>query len=1379
MADKKEKFVPNLSGDAAGTVSADGVRTVPLGSDIDALRHGVQKMKELAPPTYTSKNIVAAYQAYMDELISGYKTIEGGKETVKKPKNLLLDALGQRENSTYLPLHLTDVERYFVLLGNILLSGIVEDIDCTMSFIRLSGKMEGDKLINVHGAPYLEKYVEKSKPDTGLHVTKIMRELAGYINGGDDKVPTCAPTDPPSLKADLLPVIYLNGTMVAYYSVAPASDFCVYYPFNTIFSANPNGSDSLFGVKSVPPKVDKDKKDKLNTSGYYMWECNIFDFVKRFNKLTAEQQMLFLCSLDSLKDTQIPNEVISAFHTVLQAKGVAVNAAAIAAQTANLASKPLKIVPFKDIPAGIQGEDAQLNYLTLPKSNFRFPMVPDHFKDGIELPKNDYFMALAPSKLHAHAIKAADGQIKVFVSMDNNDPRPVDMDPGKCNPTPQIRNIHPFTFKINDQDVSNSEGVKIPLTDTVSVSVRYKDMIDLGDVLVSLGTKDHAEMSYDEATETLRYDYGTKIMLPMLSHYVRLESVKRKSDLLPVTKEFAQMIVANGYSLEMEEIPEFSHDEENNEDTCTSATVIIHVLRGKEEVCKPCIRKTYRTEEREVLGERQHMYVPEFSLYPFVNPVDQTGKLLWHQYILTGLHHIKESMTDFLDLSSMTAFYEDANVEELSFFKQRALKNDDYIARTAKLSQIPSGLYMTHKTYKEIGYIVVPEPPVWDCDTTKQAKLALDMGSRRSVINCQVGKTSNFNFYQPNRCVKRLTEIEIEQRQDNADALERMTFLRTLFLEGTHNANTSTFVSSVIQYDLEGNVTEEDRTTPFIGGRIIADMSSDFTDIIKKVFSADGGDAGNKAAAEDALASLGILSDFKRRILAAAIYGDFTDVQALFVKDAALHMALNALSNNCANLEYHFSTPTVNAGNDLASCWNDVKEKYLNNALNGCVITINAPHLESEALYRFKHDQLKASGAYRYTILIDGGDSTFDISLIEHTINTPQTSTPTVKRNLSIRYAGQNILVDSIRDVCRKWNIKKEEFLLLWDVGANKNSHQEDTYYELSEMLFKYSDDNNTVPEAIWKGEYAKDVIYQLIEKLGLDPMYDMVSRQKYPRHLRETKRRELSYEEQQKCDHFWEMVLDTIRFKYLMLMRCILLNVQNLISFDPKETTKTVQVLLYGNTNHVAELVWPDGRHGIDMASMQKWMLDVFSYTRSVSTEPSVEVADQETSQITTHVEHGDAGMKFKVVSEIDADKKALVLGMVTDDGAAAATPMSTKDLNELTSYFDDDKQKEFMSSGFSKELRKGELFYPERAFVGNKHYKQIVNKLADKVSPETQFVMSTSAVGTAVSSLGLDYQDVQENSLDALVTLYIINLYLIGYNDDHCDYDDATFFS
>ena len=100
-------------------------------------------------------------------------------------------------------------------------------------------------------------------------------------------------------------------------------------------------------------------------------------------------------------------------------------------------------------------------------------------------------------------------------------------------------------------------------------------------------------------------------------------------------------------------------------------------------------------------------------------------------------------------------------------------------------------------------------------------------------------------------------------------------------------------------------------------------------------------------------------------------------------------------------------------------------------------------------------------------------------------------------------------------------------------------------------------------------------------------------------------------------------------------------------------------------------------------------------------------------------------------------------------------------------------------MSSGFSKELRKGELFYPERAFVGNKHYKQIVNKLADKVSPETQFVMSTSAVGTAVSSLGLDYQDVQENSLDALVTLYIINLYLIGYNDDHCDYDDATFFS
>ena len=1384
-----EKFVPNLNAAAAGNVGSDGVRTVPLGGgSIDALRQGVQKMKELAPPTYTSKNIVAAYQAYMDELISGYKTIKNSEEVVEEPMRLLLDAMDQHEKSSFLPSHLSDVERYFVLLGNILLSKIVEGIECTMSFIRLSGKIENGKLINVHGAPYLEKYVGKSKPDTGLHVTEIMCELARYINGGEDKVPKCAPTDPPNLKADLLPVIYLNGTMVAYYSVASAQSSCVYYPFNTILSSNPNDSNSLFGVKSVTPNVDQ---KKLNTNGYYMWECNIFDFVNRFKTLSNEQQMLFLCSLESLKGTQIPDKAILAFHNVLQQKGITVNKSEIQKKTAKLISKPPKIVPFRDIPAGIQGTDEQLNFLTLPAKGFSFPALPDHFNDGTELQPSDYFEALASCELRAHAIKATNGKINIFVSMENNEPRPVDMNPGRDEDRPRIVEIPPFAFSINGQSVSSSEGVEFPeTTKEVNVSVRYKDMIDLGVVQVSLGTGTPAEMSYDEATETLRYNYGTSTMQPMLSHYVRLENDRRKSDLLPITKQFAKMIVANGYSLKMDEEP--LSKGEGDEKYTYAYTITIHVLKGTVEVCKPYISKTYYVEKREVLGELENMYVPEFSLYPFIKPVDQVGNLLWHQYILTGLHHTKESMTAFLDHSTMTALYkstddvkavDDENgadeekrqdEEQLHFFKQGALKKN-YIARTARLPQIPLGFYMEHEKYKEIGYILIPEPTTWTCDTDNEAKLALDMGSRRSVINCQVGRNSYFDFYQRNSCVKRLTEIET----GNEDAQKLMDFLRTLFLEGNHTGR-STFVSSVIQYDLEGNVSDEDKTAPFIGGRIVADMSPDFATILKELFRTDKGDRTSANALED----LGIFSDFKRKILDEAKYGDFSATQALFVKDAALHMALNALSHGCATMKYYFSTPTYASGKDLTTCWENVKDNYLNDLLGGCSIDTDSAQLEAVALYRYKFAALKKAGHFQYTILIDGGDSTFDVSFIEHPTHDIHGSLPRVKRNLSFRYAGQNILVDSIRDVCRNWKITKKELLLLWNISDKKDSVSRSDYEDLSGQIF--GDSETTISDENWKGEYAKDIIYQLIEKLGLDSLCSVAAvKNKYakssdPNSGSNYKKIEhtTEYEVNRRGQHFWEMVLDIIRFKYLMLLRIIIQNIQDIISFSDEHVRNTVQVLLYGNTNHVAELVWPDGSHGIDLASMQQWMRDVILDIRTNATKLSLQETNSEDSYEELQKENCGRTIDFKVVSEIDADKKALVQGLVTDGEEIPDTKLQvTVDLDEFENRFDPSRQKEFMVSGFRQELEKEAEFYPKTPYDGNKNYQHIVKQIAMAADPQL-FEMSNSGIGDIIRELGLEDQDVQDISMETLATLHIINLYLTGYTDQQCDYADATFF-
>lgn len=240
------KFMPkSVSGHYS---NATGGEKTQLYTQMDQLEEYIGSLDVHNHPSYTSINEATAYLQYMDESINA------------------LDV--STFISDYKKEYYSDIVRYVVISGLIILSGIRKDINCTISYVRLSSDSSSPYRITNDGFP----------GETAFNA--ILNEWAEYI---DPKLEAQDSTD--ASKIRMLAVISLNNIPVAYFS--SDSTRIMIYPFKTIVS-NQKAIDNLPGIF-----VDQTGE----------WECKLDHFiagVKADDYLTENQKNVIASYLNKL-----------------------------------------------------------------------------------------------------------------------------------------------------------------------------------------------------------------------------------------------------------------------------------------------------------------------------------------------------------------------------------------------------------------------------------------------------------------------------------------------------------------------------------------------------------------------------------------------------------------------------------------------------------------------------------------------------------------------------------------------------------------------------------------------------------------------------------------------------------------------------------------------------------------------------------------------------------------------------------------------------------------------------------------------------------------------------------------------------------------------
>ena len=257
------KFMPqSVSGHFS---NAAGSEKNQLYTQMEQLEEYIGNLDVNNHPSYTSINEATAYLQYMDESIN----------SLDVPSFM----------TGYQKEHYSDIVRYVVISGLIFLSGIRKDINCTISYVRLSSDDFSPYRITNDGFPGETAFIA------------ILNEWAEYI---DPQLEAQDSTD--ASKIRMLAVISLNGIPVAYFSSDSAR--IMIYPFKTIVS-NKKAAENLPGIF-----VDQVGE----------WKCKLEHFistVKADDYLTANQKNIIASYVNRLATKPYGNKGFRALFTAL------------------------------------------------------------------------------------------------------------------------------------------------------------------------------------------------------------------------------------------------------------------------------------------------------------------------------------------------------------------------------------------------------------------------------------------------------------------------------------------------------------------------------------------------------------------------------------------------------------------------------------------------------------------------------------------------------------------------------------------------------------------------------------------------------------------------------------------------------------------------------------------------------------------------------------------------------------------------------------------------------------------------------------------------------------------------------------------------------
>lgn len=500
--------------------------------------------------------------------------------------------------------------------------------------------------------------------------------------------------------------------------------------------------------------------------------------------------------------------------------------------------------------------------------------------------------------------------------------------------------------------------------------------------------------------------------------------------------------------------------------------------------------------------------LPTLTVFPYVNFIadasfgaDMEGKPLWQQYTyakFTDLKSTPEKVTGerVVPLGSRVDFW--VNGQRIDF-KARSTKfmlslEEDQIIEMKVGTVTGWGKYI-HMKYdgsadvappqaidskldgQEFGCIIMMPAPEKKVSAKMTATVGVDFGTRNSIIAIQPAGAMNTKF--PYHGKQKLQQIIVpEMSQVRFDELSNLCYIPHFNgrpLAGGEGCGK--FASTVMTY---ANVMSPDeKVEPYDLGFVPNVQGNVLKSIMDRM-----GEAG---AMGDVL---GFYSDLK-------ISTDENDPNKIklmnrnvrtFIKSIMFHTVLNCYQSGCGDISIRFSVPSKTYATQLGTVWNEACD-YINSFIPAAaqgMIHVGDYQTEAVALFEYLKTHLAGAvgGMPKYSAITDGGDGTYDF-----TINKFENGKLTNPASFSLRYAGQQIMTDSVNTfydhlVARNDGYHNEnvraKFREMWQTGDGSPEDLE-TLRDLVEKLSEYRESGGQ------DREKEKTLALMLVEQFGID----------------------------------------------------------------------------------------------------------------------------------------------------------------------------------------------------------------------------------------------------------------------------------------------------
>ena len=512
----------------------------------------------------------------------------------------------------------------------------------------------------------------------------------------------------------------------------------------------------------------------------------------------------------------------------------------------------------------------------------------------------------------------------------------------------------------------------------------------------------------------------------------------------------------------------------------------------------------------------------------------------------------------------------------------------------------------------ELGAIQLPNPKTISVDKSKEAIAGIDMGSRNSIIAMKYGTAIDYHFdsgeYIYTFC-NSLTPFDIDAWPD----------VQRIF--GVTNCEVDkNFLSAVLDYT---DVQEKERKVPYLHGRIAADISSEsykrILDLARQIPTKVG---------QTRVDAIGLHSNFKKALWAYGAGDTASGPVILFVNNLLHKIVLNAFSQGYGKITVRFTAPNEKCGNKLHELWDKTISDFVNEYgigtgadIKSAVFQNTAPDgtekkmsymLESEALYHNIRNATGKKGAHEFTIVVDGGDSTFDVSLFRKVAG----GDFSLSRMFSISYGGYRLIIQSVREIMGATKDGTEkytstDFLPVWGrQEATGEMDKADKKIILPLIASMASQPNvetikkgeNNEEELLsfdidWNSDSVNEAIYKLVEEVGFNKENKVTNK-----------------------------IIELIRVKYLLLMNAI---IETCIGLLPAEETgdHTITLSLYGGANSVLKLLYD----GVNFANefgntVKKWLSHYHNPREINNVQVQYNVVREKTELVTGLVESSGA---------------------------------------------------------------------------------------------------------------------------------------------------------